>query len=125
MFYGRGAGGSPTASAILGDLIDAAVNRHKGSHASIGKLATARIRPIDELESAFYPNVAVRDRPGVLAQVAGVFGDHPVSTRSMEQEGLGGEARIISITHTDRAADVHATLHDRRAIAAVDPHPPV
>src|SRR3546814_6720699 len=44
MFYGRGAGGSPTASAILGDLIDAALNRHKGSHASIGKLATARIQ---------------------------------------------------------------------------------
>ncbi|HEY9555150.1 MAG TPA: homoserine dehydrogenase [Acidimicrobiales bacterium] len=120
MFYGRGAGGSPTASAILGDLIDAAVNRHKGSHASIGKLATARIRPIDELESAFYLNVEVRDRPGVLAQVAGVFGDHAVSIRSMEQEGLGGEARIIFITHIAREADVQATLNDLRALDAVD-----
>jgi homoserine dehydrogenase len=120
MFYGRGAGGSPTASAILGDLIDAAVNRHKGSHASIGQLSTARIRPIDEIESAYYLNVEVLDRPGVLAQVAGVFGDHAVSIRSMEQEGLGDEARLIFITHTAREADVQATLRDLRQLEAVD-----
>src|SRR5690606_38676295 len=84
MFYGRGAGGSPTASAVLGDLIDAAINRHKGSHASVGALAEAVIRPIDDVESAFYLSLDVLDRPGVLAQVASVFGDHGVSIRSME-----------------------------------------
>jgi homoserine dehydrogenase len=120
MFYGRGAGGAPTASAILGDLIDAALNRRKGSHASVGQLGTARIRSIDDVESAYYLNVEVLDRPGVLAQVAGVFGDHAVSIRSMEQEGLGDEARLIFITHVAREADVQATLADLRRLEAVD-----
>ncbi len=120
MFYGRGAGGSPTASAILGDLIDAALNRHRGSHATVGQLGTARIRPIDDVESADYLNVEVLDRPGVLAQVAGVFGDHAVSIRSMEQEGLGGEARLIFITHEAVERDVQATLHDLRDLDPVD-----
>lgn len=120
MFYGRGAGGGPTASAILGDLVDAALNRHKGSHASVGQLATAVLRPLDEVESAYYLNVEVLDRPGVLAQVAGVFGSHAVSIRSMEQEGLGDEARLIFITHRAREADVQATLAGLRALEAVD-----
>jgi homoserine dehydrogenase len=120
MFYGRGAGGSPTASAILGDLIDAALNRHRGSHATVGQLGTAVFRPLAEVESAYYLNVEVLDRPGVLAQVAGVFGDHRVSIRSMEQEGLGDEARLIFITHRARDADVQATLHDLRELDAVD-----
>lgn len=120
MFYGRGAGGGPTASAILGDLIDAALNRHKGSHASVGQLGTAVLRPIDEVSSAYYLNIEVLDRPGVLAQVAGVFGDHAVSIRSMEQEGLGDEARLIFITHRAREADVRATLDGLRALEAVD-----
>ena len=120
MFYGRGAGGSPTASAILGDLIDAAVNRHKGSHASVGQLSEAVLRPIDDAESAYYLNLEVLDRPGVLAQVAGVFGDHGVSIRSMEQEGLGDEARLIFITHRARHADVQATLAALGELEAVD-----
>jgi homoserine dehydrogenase len=120
MFYGRGAGGGPTASAILGDVIDAALNRHRGSHATVGQLATAVLRPIDDVESAYYLNVEVLDRPGVLAKVAGVFGDHRVSIRSMEQEGLGDEARLIFITHRAREADVQATLRDLRELEAVD-----
>jgi len=120
MFYGRGAGGGPTASAILGDVVDAALNRHKGSHASVGQLGTAVLRPIEDAESAYYLNIEVLDRPGVLAQVAGVFGDHAVSIRSMEQEGLGDEARLIFITHRAREADVRATLDGLRALDAVD-----
>jgi homoserine dehydrogenase len=120
MFYGRGAGGGPTASAVLGDLIDAAANRRKGAHASIGALSKVRIRPIDELVSAYYLNLEVIDEPGVLAQVAGIFGRHGVSIRSMEQEGLGAEARLIFITHQAREADVQATLRDLRELDAVD-----
>jgi homoserine dehydrogenase len=120
MFYGRGAGGFPTASAVLGDLVDAASNRHKGSHASIGALAKATISPIDEVESAYYLNIDVIDRPGVLAAVAGVFGEHGVSIRSMEQEGLGGEARLVFITHLAREAAVQATLRDLHHLDAVD-----
>jgi homoserine dehydrogenase len=120
MFYGRGAGGEPTASAVLGDVIDASLNRHKGSHASVGQIGTATIRSIDEVVTAWYLNLEVLDRPGVLAQVAGAFGDHRVSIRSMEQEGLGGEARLIFITHRAREADMRATLHDLEALDAVD-----
>jgi homoserine dehydrogenase len=120
MFYGRGAGGFPTASAVLGDLIDAAVNRARGSHASIGVLGKARIRPIDEVETAYYLNIDVFDRPGVLAAVAGVFGAHGVSIRSMEQEGLGDEARLVFITHIAREADMQATVRDLHHLDAVD-----
>ena len=120
MFYGRGAGGSPTASAVLGDVIDAALNRTRGSHATVGKLAKARIRPIDETETAYYLNMDVYDQPGVLAAVAGVFGRHDVSIRSMEQEGLGGEARLVFITHVAREAAVQATVRELHHLDAVD-----
>jgi homoserine dehydrogenase len=120
MFYGRGAGGSPSASAVLGDLIDAALNRSKGSHASVGKLGKARIRPIDEVSSAYYLNMDVVDRPGVLAEVTGVFGRHGVSIRSMEQEGLGDEARLVFITHIAREADLQATVRELHHVEPVD-----
>jgi homoserine dehydrogenase len=119
MFYGRGAGGAPTASAVLGDLIDAAANLRKGSHASLGSLAKATIRPIDEARSEYYLNIEVADEPGVLAVVAGVLGANGVSIRVMEQEGLGAEARLVFITHTAREADVQATLTSLREQPAV------
>jgi homoserine dehydrogenase len=119
MFYGRGAGGRPTASAVLGDLIDAAANLRQGSSASIGSLAKAHIRPIDELSSEYYLNVEVVDRPGVLAKVASAFGEHGVSIRSMEQEGLGDDARLVFITHVARERDLQATLHDLRGLDVV------
>ena len=119
MLYGRGAGGAPTASAVLGDVIDAAANLRKGSHASMGHLGKAVIRPIDEVRTAFYLNLDVVDRPGVLRAVAEVFEHHAVSIRSMEQEGLGEGARIIFITHVAREADVQATLHDLRGLDVV------
>jgi homoserine dehydrogenase len=119
MFFGRGAGGNPTASAVLGDVIDAAANLRRGGAAGIGQLRPARLRPIDDLESAYYLHVEVSDRPGVLAQVATIFGRHGVSIRSMEQEGLGDEARLIFITHQAREAAVQATLADLRALDSV------
>jgi homoserine dehydrogenase len=119
MFYGRGAGGAPTASAVLGDVIDAAANLRRGSHASVGALQRARVRPIDELISEYYLDIEVVDQPGVLAQVAGVFGDHDVSIRSMEQEGSGEGARLIFITHLARERDVQATLRDLRELDVV------
>jgi homoserine dehydrogenase len=120
MFYGRGAGGPPTASAVLGDLIDAAGNLRRGAHATVGSLAKARIRPVDDATSEYYLNVEVADRPGVLATVAGVFGRHGVSIRAMEQEGLGDEARLVFITHTAREAEMAATLAGLRELDAVD-----
>ena len=119
MLYGRGAGGRPTASAVLGDLIDAAVNLRRGAAAGPPPTAAARIHPIGELQTAYYLALEVIDRPGVLAAVAGVFGRHGVSIRSMEQEGLGDQARIIFITHVACEQDMRATLDDLRHLDAV------
>jgi homoserine dehydrogenase len=119
MFYGRGAGGPPTASAVLGDVIDAATNRRVGAGARFGTLVDPVIRPIDDLVSEYYLNLEVSDRPGVLAQVAGVFGEHGVSIRSMEQEDLDDEARLIFITHLAVERDLQATLHGLRELEAV------
>ncbi len=126
MFYGRGAGGSPTASAVFGDVVDAASNLGKGAHASIGTFGRAVMRPVDELYSPYYLNIEVADRHGVLAEVAGVFGAHRVSIRSMEQEALDpggdtptGAARLIFITHAAREADVRATLAELSELEAV------
>jgi homoserine dehydrogenase len=120
MFYGKGAGGDPTASAVLGDLIDAAGNLRKGYSASLGSLAKATIRPIDEVTTAYYLNLEVIDQPGVLAAVAGVFGEHGISIKAMEQEGLGDEARLIFITHIAREAAMQSTLRDLRELDSVD-----
>jgi homoserine dehydrogenase len=119
MFYGRGAGGDPTGSAVLGDLVDAAVNLRKGTHADLISLARRPIRPIDELQSSYYVNLDVVDRPGVLRAVAEAFERHEVSIRSLEQEGVGADARLIFITHRAREADVQATLEDLRELDVI------
>jgi homoserine dehydrogenase len=119
MFYGRGAGGDPTGSAVLGDLIDAAANLRKGTHASLPALVRRPIRPIDELASSYYVNLDVVDRPGVLRAVAEAFERHQVSIRSLEQEGVGADARLIFITHLAREADVQATLDDLRDLEVI------
>jgi homoserine dehydrogenase len=120
MFYGRGAGGEPTASAVLGDVIDAAKNLASGARgATVGTLARKPIRPIDEVESQFYLQLEVADQPGVLATIAEQFGAHGVSIESMQQAGIGSEARLIFITHTAREADLRATIHGLRDVGAV------
>ncbi len=119
MLYGRGAGGTPTASAVLGDLVDAAHNLRAGGSGRTAALDRAGVRPIEELSSEYYLNIDVVDRPGVLARVAAVFGDHGVSIRSMEQEGLGEKARLVFITHTAREGDVQGTIRDLRRLDAV------
>jgi homoserine dehydrogenase len=119
MFYGRGAGGGPTASAVLGDVIDASTNLLQGSHASIGALGKMRKLPESALRSSFYLNLEVTDQPGVLAAVATVFAKHLVSIESMEQAGLGGNARIVFITHECNESDMKRCLSDLRKLKAV------
>lgn len=119
MFYGRGAGGNPTASAVLGDVIDAALNIRKGSGASLGVLGAATIRSIDDLEAEYYISLDVVDQPGVLAAVAGAFGAHDVSISSMEQEGRGDGARLMFVTHLALERDVRATLAELADLDAV------
>jgi homoserine dehydrogenase len=119
MFYGRGAGGTPTASAVLGDLIDASTNLRRETFHPVPAGRRARIRSVDMLSSAYYVNLETRDAPGVLAEVAAAFGRHQVSIRSMEQVGLDTEARIAFITHTALERDVQATLTDLRSLEVV------
>jgi homoserine dehydrogenase len=121
MLLGRGAGGGPTASALLGDLIDAAQNLRSGSRgATIGTLHRTPIRPVDETAAQFYISVDAADRPGVLATIAGVFGDHEVSIQSMQQKGHGAEARLIFVTHVAREAAMSATIREVRELDAVE-----
>ena len=119
MLYGRGAGGGPTASAMLGDVISAARNLQQGVSSDIGLLSEFPIRPIDETSSAFYMQLDVEDRPGVLAVVASVFGEHGVSIRSMEQQGHGETAHLVFITHEALEADVQSTLRELRNLEEV------
>ena len=150
MLLGRGAGGMPTASAVLGDLLDAAHNLTTGGAGRSLALRTVAIRPIDELRSAYYLTLQVLDRPGVLHAVSGVLGKHHVSIRLMEQEALpsdastgdgsrgqgptetsaasaaggstGGDpvARLVFVTHPAYERDVQACLHDLRHLDVVE-----
>jgi homoserine dehydrogenase len=120
MLYGRGAGGNPTASAVLGDLVDAARNLVAGARgATIGELVEKPIRPMSDVESPFYLLMEVADRPGVLAAIANEFGKHEVSIKSMEQRGIGADARLVFITHRAREADLVATLDALRGVEQV------
>ena len=119
MFYGRGAGGNPTASAVLGDVIDAAVNLVKGTHGSIGSFAKATIRPIDETSAEYLLSMEVADKPGVLHAVTGAFANNGVSIRAAEQEGIGADARLVFITHEAKESDLQATVRQLRDMDVV------
>jgi homoserine dehydrogenase len=115
----------PTASAVLGDLLDAAHNLTTGGAGRSVALRRTTIRPIDDLRSAYYLTLHVADRPGVLHAVSGVLGRHDVSVRLMEQQAdLPGEgragARLVFVTHPAYERDVQACLHELRHLDAVD-----
>src|SRR6476660_4849192 len=120
MLYGRGAGGGPTASAVLGDLVDAAKNLVEGRKgATIGTLALKPILAIDDVESQFYLMMEVPDRPGVLHAISGVFAEHGVSIRSMQQRERGDDARLIFVTHKAKESDLRATVRALRDVEQV------
>lgn len=120
MFYGRGAGGDPTASAVLGDLVDAAVNKAAGAAAALTITEPATFRSLDELRSQYYIAMQVTDRPGVLAQVAAEFGEHGVSIQTMEQKGTGDAADLWFITHEASHAALRSTLDALAHLDAVN-----
>ncbi len=120
MLYGQGAGGLPTASAVVGDLIDAVRNRSAGTTAPTPERRPARLLPESELRTQCYISLDVTDRPGVLAAVTTIFGDHDVSIRSMEQEGYAGEARLLFVTHLAREGDIRDTLAELAELDTVE-----
>jgi homoserine dehydrogenase len=106
MFYGRGAGGAPTASAVLGDLVAVARNRINGSRgARESAYADLRVQPMGEVSTRYHVALDVADRPGVLAAVAREFAEHEVSIQTVRQEGRGDAATLVLVTHaaTDAA----------------------
>jgi homoserine dehydrogenase len=120
MFYGRGAGSLPTASAVVGDVIDVARTLLSGERPPDGHHAIERpMRPFDETVMQYYVLLDVADQPGVLAAVAAAFGNHDVSIKSVWQEGEGDGAQLLLITHAARERDVQATLHALRELPTV------
>jgi homoserine dehydrogenase len=113
MFYGRGAGGAPTASAVVGDIVAVARNRLAGARAATeSTYADLRIRPMGEVVTRYHISLDVADRPGVLAAVAGVFARHDVSIQTVRQEGRGDDATLVIVTHTATDASLASTVAD-------------
>jgi len=121
MWLGQGAGGGPTATAVLGDVLDAARNRVSDRHdVPFSVDPTLHSVNAGDLASTFYISIDVVDQPGVLAAVAGVFGQNDVSIQSMEQSGFGDEARLSFLTHEALTKNVRATIDELSKLASVD-----
>jgi homoserine dehydrogenase len=115
MFYGRGAGGAPTASAVLGDLVAVARNRVNGSRgAGESSYAALAVQPMGEVTTRYHVALDVSDQPGVLAAVAGTFAEHGVSIQTVRQEGRGDAATLVLVTHSATDAALASTV-DRLA----------
>jgi homoserine dehydrogenase len=120
MFYGRGAGGAPTASAILGDLVAVARHRVQGMLGVRETTYAARtIATIGQTRTRYHIRLDVADRPGVLAAVAQAFARHEVSIQTVRQSGRGDEAELVIATHTATDAALSATVEELRGMDAV------
>ncbi len=120
MFYGRGAGGAPTASAVLGDIVAVARNRLSGVRAAPESVyADLRVRPIGEVATRYHISLDVADRAGVLATVASVFARHGVSIATVHQSGRGDDAVLVIVTHGAPDAALGATVTELRALDIV------
>ncbi|MDQ1703638.1 MAG: homoserine dehydrogenase [Frankiaceae bacterium] len=120
MFYGRGAGGAPTASAVLGDLVAVARNRLTGAR-GMGESAYADlpVRPMGETSTRYHVSLDVADKAGVLASVAQAFSAQDVSIQTVRQEGHGDDATLVLVTHTASDAALSATVEELRRMDAV------
>ena len=111
MFYGRGAGGAPTASAILGDVIAIARNKTRGGEGhGESDYADLAIAPIDDVMSRYLIRLDVADKPGVLATVAQLFASHTVSIETVRQSGRGDSAELIVATHSAPEVSLKKTV---------------
>ncbi|HET8662271.1 MAG TPA: homoserine dehydrogenase [Micromonosporaceae bacterium] len=120
MFYGRGAGGAPTASAVLGDLVAVARNRLSGVRtAGASTYACLPIVPMGEVLTRYHVRLDVVDRAGVLTRVTGVFARHDVSIAAVRQVGRGDEANLVIITHTAPDRALAATVAELRGLDVV------
>ncbi|MDA5144308.1 homoserine dehydrogenase [Streptomyces sp. AD681] len=120
MFYGPGAGGSPTASAVLGDLVAVCRNRIGGATGP-GESAYAAlpVSPMGDVVTRYHISLDVADKPGVLAQVATVFAEHGVSIDTVRQSGKDGEASLVVVTHRASDAALGGTVEALRKLDTV------
>ena len=120
MFYGKGAGGEPTASAILGDLV--AVARHRvtgGIGPKESDYADLKIAQIGQTKTRYLIRLNVADKPGVLESVAHVFASHQVSIQTVRQTGAGDKAELIVMTHSSNESSLSATVKDLKNLPVV------
>ena len=120
MFYGPGAGGSPTASAVLGDLVTVARNRLRGA-VGPGESSYAA-RPVSEIGGVmtrYHLSLEVADRAGVLATIAQVFAEHDVSIETVRQNGRGAGAQLVIVTHHAQDAALSATVRALRRLDVI------
>ena len=120
MFYGKGAGGAPTASAILGDLV--AVARHRvtgGIGPKESDYADLKIAQIGQTKTRYLIRLNVADKPGVLESVAHVFASHQVSIQTVRQTGAGDKAELIVMTHSSNESSLSATVKDLKNLPVV------
>jgi homoserine dehydrogenase len=120
MFYGSGAGGRQTASAVLGDIVAVARNQLAGIRGpDESTYADLPVVPMGDALTRYYVALDVADRPGVLGPVADAFARHGVSIKAVRQEGRGDDANLLIVTHTAPEAALAATVADVTAMEAV------
>ncbi len=120
MFYGRGAGGAPTASAVLGDLVAVARNRLTGGRGpKESAYANLPALPMGRTITRYHVSLDVADKAGVLAVVASTFSAHDVSISSVRQEGRGDDASLVIVTHSASDEALSATVDEVRELDVV------
>lgn len=123
MFYGRGAGSLPTASAVCADIMETArdIRHDSKSHILCTCFDEKRISPITETESPYYIRLLAEDRPGVMAAIAGAFGAQKVSLNSVIQKRrVGSRAEIVLITYRVNDADLQLAVQTLRGLSVVN-----
>ncbi len=111
MFYGRGAGGAPTASAVLGDLVAVARNKMSGKRGPGESIyADLKVKPVSQAQTSYYISLQVADKPGVLAQISKTIADNNVSIQTVRQDGLKNDAQLVIRTHKALEKDLAKTL---------------
>jgi homoserine dehydrogenase len=129
MFYGRGAGQMPTASAVLSDIIEIGRNAIKGSKGRVPAFAfqaysrkKLNVREMEEVVSKYYLRFSALDRPGVLSKISGVLGAHNISISSVIQKGRkeGEAVPVVMMTHEAKEKDVRNALFEIDLLPVVD-----
>jgi homoserine dehydrogenase len=120
MFYGPGAGGAPTASAVLGDLVTVARNRLSGTRgAGESAYADRVVLPMGETRTRYHIAIDVDDRAGVLAEIATAFAEEDVSIQTLRQEGRGADAQLVVMSHDATDAQLSRTVETLRGLSCV------